>query len=302
MHRQFIRTMATHTPYDDWQDAEFRYSEGVEGWYHKLARFTKQMVQPPNKYQFKKHFVEGLPTSIHNRLFNDYVTAESHTLVQIREHAILIERKNDMLKPEHNDGRSSRSLGGNCSSHQPQSSQAKDILYTSPMGQFRTNSGSSSRPRDGQSYSNNRSKDTGRSPTNRPSQNRDTPRTSGFNRNSGNQLQCFGCGSYEHLHSDPKCPQYGKPALYPSSNNRQRVRFQAGRLEDGDDEGVDTGHKGDEEGERTDGDDCNSFEGSPYDPKEEVQYKDGDTAPDANEDAEANSEGEGDICFGQMRI
>jgi len=55
--------------------------------YYRLARYVEQMVRPPNRYTFKKHYIMWLPKGIFDYLLSKEITAEHSKMEAILHHA-----------------------------------------------------------------------------------------------------------------------------------------------------------------------------------------------------------------------
>jgi len=61
--------------------------EDVMAFYYRLMRYAKQMVRPPNRYTFKKHYIMHLPKGIFDYLLSKEVTTEHSKMESILHHA-----------------------------------------------------------------------------------------------------------------------------------------------------------------------------------------------------------------------
>jgi len=55
--------------------------------YYRLARYTEQMVRPPNRYTFKKHYIMRLTKGIFDYLLSKEVTTKHSKMESILHHA-----------------------------------------------------------------------------------------------------------------------------------------------------------------------------------------------------------------------
>ena len=93
MHKRFVRAMTTHTAMRDFDHAEYSRRDGVNGYYHRLVKFAKVMVQHPGEYHIKQQFMDGLLTNIHNVLMDDSIYPESVSLDYMLAQANVVESR-----------------------------------------------------------------------------------------------------------------------------------------------------------------------------------------------------------------
>jgi len=66
--------------------AQYIAGEGVMAFYHRLSRYAEQMVRPPDRYTFKKHYIMRLPKGIFDYLLSKEIIAEYSKMEAILHH------------------------------------------------------------------------------------------------------------------------------------------------------------------------------------------------------------------------
>jgi len=87
LYDHFIHNVVLTEASERFGKAQYKTGEGVMAFYHRLARYTEQMVRPPNRYTFKKHYIMQLQKGIFNYLLHKEVTAEHSKIGAILHHA-----------------------------------------------------------------------------------------------------------------------------------------------------------------------------------------------------------------------
>jgi len=70
LYDHFIHNVALTEASEKFGKAQYIAGEGVMAFYHRLSRYTEQMVRPPDRYTFKKHYIMQLPKGIFNYLLS----------------------------------------------------------------------------------------------------------------------------------------------------------------------------------------------------------------------------------------
>jgi len=76
LYDRFIHNMALTKVSDKFGKAQYIEGEGIMAFYYRLTRYVEQMVRPPDRYTFKKHYIMHLLKGIFDYLLSKEATAE----------------------------------------------------------------------------------------------------------------------------------------------------------------------------------------------------------------------------------
>jgi hypothetical protein len=88
----FIHNAALGVATDIFWGVTYTLNKGVMAFYHRLTRYADQMVRPPDRYTFKKHYVMRLSKRIFDHLVNKDVIPEYSRMETILHHARKVEQ------------------------------------------------------------------------------------------------------------------------------------------------------------------------------------------------------------------
>jgi len=87
LYDHFIHNVALTETSEKFWKAQYKYGEGVMIFCYRLVRYVEQIVRPPDRYTFKKHYIMRLLKDIFNYLLSKKVTAEHSKMELILHHA-----------------------------------------------------------------------------------------------------------------------------------------------------------------------------------------------------------------------
>lgn len=173
------------------------------------------MPCPPDVYRFKHKLMLAIPSAIRSRLNQDGLTAESASVNDIIQRALIIEKG---IRAEHIYERQAKESNQNVrfssETHQAPATNTATRRFKKVQGERHSTRPDTSREKDRL----NAMQDGKPKFTPRPAYRAATPPRSGARKS-----RCWGCGNEDHFSSNPKCPRYGKQPLYPNGEKLSRI-------------------------------------------------------------------------------
>ncbi|KAJ8075415.1 hypothetical protein PM082_019753 [Marasmius tenuissimus] len=218
-----VQTSTIHEAADKFDNVRYDPRKGVKRYYNTLGCWAYRMISRPDKFTFKRRFVDGLPKEMIPEMIKrgavpDYSTVKQMVkAVQQYEDDNAIEkyyfkRKSSSEAKQASNNSNQRDSGGNQPRHHTLqlSEQARKVGGRRYQGAC--HSRSPPRYRQGGQKPNIDPRKFGSAKPNTQSKNnfdKSKPKPTG----SG-ALLCYGCGKVGHYASDPTCERYGQPKLF----------------------------------------------------------------------------------------
>ncbi|KAF9027119.1 hypothetical protein BDZ89DRAFT_1067107 [Hymenopellis radicata] len=213
LYRRFIHESSFYELVKKFDGVVYRSERGIRQLFADLIRWTSMMPCPPDVYRFKHKLMKSLPKEIRDELSRDGILVASSSVDQIMQRAIIVEKGMRAIRFYDQESKDSTATRRFKKIQGERHSTRPDVARERERARLQA-------AYDEKHYG-------------RPSRSNNRPSTP---RNQSERLKCFGCGSLEHFARNPKCPQYGKPPLYPRGEKLAKMNEDHGHRHTADED------------------------------------------------------------------
>lgn len=199
MHARFVPRSTRLQAIEDFERCRYSSSDGAQGFWSRLRVIAVRLPSQPDAYTLAKRFLSGLPKEIFDLItLTRGLSAEYSTSAELVDAAEDAENSLRVVRAHDNQIQNRRpaSTGTHMQDNGSHTNKRRDKQPRPPHSSSRDKPRESNRPHESDRLQ------TSRPPANRPA---NKPPASAFNSATA---QCFACGAYGHIASDPKCPKY----------------------------------------------------------------------------------------------
>ena len=210
---------------EDFERCHYSSSDGAQGFWSRLRVIAARLPSEPDAYTLRRRFLFGLPKEIFDLItVTKGLSAEYSNSDELIAAAEEIENSLRMVRSHDKHLRSASTVGTSDATHDARTRPDRnrshhDHLNSSKSGRYGDEKASSSRNHPDRVYQH---KDKGRfhgnsfkigrrdNEVSTSPDKKQTPSATSKPTFNAATAQCFACGNYGHIASDPKCPKYTK--------------------------------------------------------------------------------------------